>query len=158
MEYRHIPVMLKEVLEIFDPRPGQKYIDCTLGGGGCSRAILEKVSDDGQVLAFDLDNLAIANAKKIFKTEIKNIYPRTGKKLILAHENFKNLSITVKKYFATDTKFDGIVLDLGLSSAQLEDRHRGFSFNLPLAPLDMSFGERIGESAENIINSWTAGD
>ncbi len=156
IEYRHIPVMLKEVIEILNPAPGQKFIDCTLGGGGYSQAILERIGDGGQVLAIDLDESAIANAKLNFKTEIKNIYPRRGKKLILAHENFKNLQNIIKKYFAADTKFDGVVLDLGLSSAQLEDRHRGFSFNLPVAPLGMNFGEQIGETAENIINSWSA--
>lgn len=143
-------------MEILNPEPGQKFIDCTLGGGGYSQAILERIGDQGQVLAVDLDGLAIANAQANFKTEIKNIYPRMGKKLILAHENFKNLSSIIEKYFAADIKFDGLVLDLGLSSAQLEDRHRGFSFNLPDAPLSMNFGEQTGETAENIINNWSA--
>jgi len=147
MEYRHIPVMLKEVVDILNPRPGQKFIDCTLGGGGYSKAILERIGEDGKVLAIDLDGEAIANAELNFKTEIKN------KKLILAHENFKNLQVIIEKYFTADIKFDGIVLDLGLSSAQLEDGHRGFSFSLPLAPLGMNFGEAIGETAENIVNT-----
>jgi len=152
MEYKHIPVMLKEAILTLNPRPGQKFIDCTLGGGGYSRAILKRIGDSGQVLAIDLDGLAIANAKLNFKTEIKN------KKLILAHENFKNLSIIIEKYFTADAKFDGIVLDLGLSSAQLEDRSRGFSFSLHQAPLGMNFGEPIEETAENIINNWSLED
>ncbi|MDP2737018.1 MAG: 16S rRNA (cytosine(1402)-N(4))-methyltransferase RsmH [bacterium] len=158
MTYQHTPVMLKEVIEIFDPRPGQKFIDCTLGGGGYSKAILERIGDKGKVLAIDLDGLAIANAKLNLKTEIKNIYPRMGEKLILAHENFKNLPSIIEKYFTTDIKFDGIVLDLGLSSAQLEDRGRGFSFNLPGAPLGMNFGGQAEETAGNIINGWSAED
>jgi len=152
MEYQHTPVMLKEAIEILEPEPGQKFIDCTLGGGGYSRSILEKIGAGGQVLAVDLDGSAIANAKLNFKKEIKN------KKLILAHDNFKNLQAIINKYFKADAEFDGIILDLGLSSAQLEDRHRGFSFNIPLAPLGMNFGEQIGETAENIINSWSAED
>ena len=152
MEYRHIPVMLKEVMEILDPKPGQNFIDCTLGGGGYSRAILDKLGDRGKVLAIDLDNLAIANAEVNFKTPIEN------HQLYLAHENFKNLSEIVKKYFTADAKFDGMVFDLGLSSAQLEDRNRGFSFNLTGAPLSMNFGEEIAETAENIINSWEVKD
>lgn len=152
MEYKHTPVMLKEVMEIFKPKTGQSFIDCTLGGGGYSEAILEKIGGQGKVLAVDLDSIAIANAQKKFKTEIKN------KNIILAHDNFKNLQIIVKKYFKENAKFDGIVLDLGLSSAQLEDRSRGFSFKLPTAPLRMNFGEKIGETAENIINTWSAVD
>ncbi|MDD4271424.1 MAG: 16S rRNA (cytosine(1402)-N(4))-methyltransferase RsmH [Patescibacteria group bacterium] len=158
MKYNHIPVMLKETIEILNPEPGENFIDCTLGGGGYSRAILERIGENGKVLAIDLDGLAIANAKSNFKTEIKNVYPRMGEKLILAHENFKNLQVIAEKYFTANIKFNGIVFDLGLSSAQLQDRHRGFSFNLPLAPLSMNFGEQIGETAENIINSWSAGD
>lgn len=150
MEYSHTPVMLKEVIEILNPEAGQKFVDCTLGGGGYSQAILERIGGKGQVLAIDLDGSAIANAKLNFKTEIRN------KKLILAHENFKNLQIIIEKYFTADAKFDGIVFDLGISSAQLKDRSRGFSFNLSDAPLNMNFGEQIGETAENIINSWSA--
>lgn len=152
MAYQHTPVMLKEAIEILNPRSGQKFIDCTLGGGGYSRAILERIGEQGKVLAIDLDGLAIANAKLNFKTEIKN------KKLILAHENFKNLRIIIEKYFTADAKFDGLALDLGLSSAQLEDRGRGFSFNLPDAPLGMNFGDSISERAGNIINNWSARD
>lgn len=150
MKYNHIPVMLKEVIEYLNPQPGQKFVDCTLGGGGYSQAILERIGDSGKILAIDLDGEAIANAELNFKTEIKN------KKLILAHENFKNLPSIIEKYFTAGAKFDGLVLDLGLSSAQLEDRHRGFSFNLPLAPLNMNFGDSTGETAENVINSRSA--
>ena len=143
-----MPVMLKEVIEILNPQPGQNFIDCTFGGGGYSKAILNKLGEKGKILAFDLDNLAIANAKLKLKPAIEN------NQLYLVHENFKNLSAIVKKYFTADTKFDGIVFDLGLSSAQLEDQTRGFSFKLAGAPLAMNFGEPIIETAENIINSW----
>jgi 16S rRNA (cytosine1402-N4)-methyltransferase len=152
MKYQHVPVMLKEVIEILNPEPGENFIDCTLGGGGYSKAILERIGETGKVLAIDLDDLAITNAKLNFKTEIKN------KNIILAHDNFKNLQIIVEKYFTANAKFDGIVLDLGLSSAQLEDRNRGFSFNISNAPLGMNFGEQTGETAENIINNWSAED
>ena len=146
IEYRHIPVMLKEVMEILNPAPGQKFIDCTLGGGGYSQAILEKIGGEGKVLAIDLDEMAVENFR------ISNADLRFDN-VIIAHENFKNLSNIIEKYFTPDTKFDGVVLDLGLSSAQLEDRHRGFSFNLPVAPLNMNFGGSIGETAENIVNT-----
>ncbi|MEK7203093.1 MAG: 16S rRNA (cytosine(1402)-N(4))-methyltransferase, partial [Patescibacteria group bacterium] len=94
MEYNHTPVMLKEVMEYLDPMPGEKFIDCTLGKGGYSKAILDRIGGKGQVLAIDLDSLAIENGKINFKTEIKN------KKLILVNDNFKNLSEIIEKNFS----------------------------------------------------------
>lgn len=152
MAYKHTPAMLDEVIGILNPEPGQKFIDCTLGGGGYSKAIMERAGENGKVLAVDLDESAIENAELNFKTEIKN------KKLILARENFKNLLNIAEKYFSKCDKFDGIVLDLGLSSAQLEDRNRGFSFNFPDSPMKMNFGGQILDSAEDIVNSWSAED
>ncbi|MDO8668404.1 MAG: 16S rRNA (cytosine(1402)-N(4))-methyltransferase RsmH [bacterium] len=152
MEYRHTPVMLKEIIEYLAPRPGENFIDCTLGGGGYTKAIMDRLGETGKILAIDLDSLAIANAGIKLKAPIEN------HQLYLAQENFKNLSNIVKKYFSPETKFDGIVFDLGLSSAQLEDRSRGFSFNLADAPLGMNFGEQIEETAENIINNWEIKD
>jgi 16S rRNA (cytosine1402-N4)-methyltransferase len=118
-----------------------------LGGGGYSQAILEKIGDNGKLLAIDLDELAIEHAK----INIKN------KNLILAHDNFKNLRDLAKKYFG-DIKYDGIVFDLGLSSAQLEDQDRGFSFNLAGAPLGMNFGETAELTAAKIVNEWSLKD
>lgn len=151
MAYEHTPVMLKEVMEILKPRPGQDFIDCTLGGGGYTLSIAKRILPGGNILSIDLDELSINN----FKSKISN-FKLTN--IILAHENFKNLQAIVKKYFTADAKFDGIVFDLGLSSAQLQDRSRGFSFNLPAAPLAMNFGGSIKERAENIINNWRAQD
>jgi 16S rRNA (cytosine1402-N4)-methyltransferase len=147
MTYQHTPVMLKQVMEILNPISGQNFIDGTLGGGGYTEAILEKILPEGKVLAIDLDEQAIETANKKFKTEIKN------KKIILAHDNFKNLPAIVNQYFKEPISFDGIVFDLGLSSNQLQDKHRGFSFGLAGSPLKMNFGSAVGETAENIINS-----
>ncbi|MFH1255060.1 MAG: 16S rRNA (cytosine(1402)-N(4))-methyltransferase RsmH [bacterium] len=152
MIYKHTSAMLEEVMGILNPKPGQKFIDCTLGGGGYSRAILEKAGESGKVLAVDLDELAIENAKLKLKTEIKN------KKLILELGNFKNLRAIAGKHFADSDKFDGIVFDLGLSSAQLADRNRGFSFNLADSPLKMNFGGQISRTAEDIVNNCSAED
>ena len=77
--------MLKEVIEILNPRPGQNFIDCTLGGGSYAKVILEKIKPDGKILAIDLDELAIKNAELNLKLQIQN------HKLYLAHDNFKNL-------------------------------------------------------------------
>jgi len=137
--------MLKEVIESLDPKPGQKFIDSTLGGGGYTAEIAKRVLPDGVVLALDLDELALANAGRKFKNEIKN------KNIILVHENFKNLQKIIKESFPPPALFDGVVFDLGLSSAQLQDRLRGFSFNLD-APLGMNFGSGVRLTAEKIVN------
>ena len=148
MEYRHTPVMLNEVIELFNPQPGQKFIDCTLGGGGYAMAIAKRVLPGGKVLAIDLDELAIGNAEIKFKKEIKN------KNIILAHENFKNLQKIIRESFPPSALFDGIVFDLGLSSAQLASGGRGFSFRYN-APLDMNFGGEIKLTADEIVNNWS---
>ena len=143
MDYKHIPVMLKEILEYLDPQSGQYFIDCTLGGAGYTMAIAERIGPKGKIIAIDLDKMAINNAKKLInKYKITNI--------ILENDNFSNLSKIIKKYFKEKTvKFNGIVLDLGLSSAQLADRNRGFSFQLD-APVNMDFRghERTQEGGE----------
>jgi 16S rRNA (cytosine1402-N4)-methyltransferase len=135
MEYLHIPVMLKDVLEGVDAKPGQKFIDCTLGGAGYTLALSEKVGPTGLVLAVDLDDLAIANAKsKIEERNIKNI--------ILVQDNFRNLQKIVDDNCVEGTLFDGVVMDLGLSSVQLADETRGFSFQGD-RPLDMAFNQDL---------------
>lgn len=145
-EYKHIPVMLSEVLEYLDPKPGESFIDCTLGGGGYTRAIAEKVGESGLVLAIDEDELAINNFKNKYGA-LKNV--------ILAQDNFRNLAKITQQYAKNHGKFRGIALDLGLSSAQLEDRQRGFSFQSQ-GNLDMGFGQkRAGaETTEFILNNW----
>ena len=105
--------MLKQALEILNPRPGQNFIDCTLGGGGYAQEIAKKIAPGGKVLAIDLDEMAVDNFKKL---KLSNV--------ILAHDNFKNLKEIVKKNFPEETQFDGIVFDLGLSTAQLDDGDR----------------------------------
>jgi len=148
MEYRHIPVMLKEVLELAGVKKGNKVIDCTLGGAGYTLALAKAVGDKGQVLAIDLDELAITNAKKLIKEiGVKNI------KLIQG--NFSDLQELVPKEFAP---VDVVVMDLGLSSAQLDDPRRGFSFQVD-APLDMSFGSHEKDSKTTVIvNRYRAED
>jgi len=150
MEYQHTPVMLKEVIWLLAPRPGENYLDCTLGGAGYTLEIAKRIMPGGKILAIDLDKAAINNAAEIIK---KNKYQN----IILANENFKNLSTIVKKYFAASEadKFSGIVFDLGLSSAQLQDGSRGFSFQLLQAPLNMSFAAPAEITAQAIINNYS---
>lgn len=145
--------MLKEVIEYLRPRTGQFFIDCTLGGAGYTIEIAKKVGEAGRVLAIDLDEMAIANARRLISgLKLNNI--------ILANENFKDLPKIIKKYFEKEgqtNQFSGIVFDLGLSSAQLEDGNRGFSFKLD-APLNMAFGSSAGNKTDEIINNWPEAD
>jgi 16S rRNA (cytosine1402-N4)-methyltransferase len=135
MDYQHVPVMLEEALLGLNIKPGSKVIDCTLGGAGYTLAIAKKVGPTGLVLALDLDDMAIKNAqKKISEQNISNI--------ILVQENFRNLSTVISDNFPAGTLFDGVVMDLGLSSAQLSDEDRGFSFQGD-RPLDMAFNQDL---------------
>jgi 16S rRNA (cytosine1402-N4)-methyltransferase len=150
-KYKHIPVMLNEAIEYLDIKKGGSYIDCTLGGGGYTKEILKKIGEEGEVVSFDLDILAVNNANN-FKKEKKI------DNLKIINDNFKNLSNNIKKIYKKDKKFDGIVFDLGLSSAQLEDRNRGFSFKLD-ASIDMAFGPvSKNRSTEYIINNYKEED
>lgn len=146
MIYFHVPVMLSEVLNYLDPRPGKKYVDCTLGGAGYTVALAKEVGASGQIMGIDLDELAIKNAQAVIdEQKLENI--------ILINDNFKNLKSVINEKFSSQMKLDGIVFDLGLSSAQLDDETRGFSFKGD-RPLDMSFGPANQLSTEEIINTY----
>ena len=151
MEYRHQPVMLAEVLEMLNPQPGEYFLDATLGGGGYTLSLAERVAEKGKVLGVDMDPLAIENIREIMEKEgIKNIET--------AHSNFSRIKQVSEERLGEGVRFQGIVFDLGLSSAQLEDENRGFSFQKD-TPLDMSFGgeDQKGEksSAGYIVNSYS---
>jgi 16S rRNA (cytosine1402-N4)-methyltransferase len=141
--YQHIPVMLDEVLTALQPKPHQKFIDCTLGGAGYTVAIAKAVGSTGQVISIDLDQSAIENAEtELKKANLHNV--------ILVQDNFRNLTNIAESY-ADNALFDGIVMDLGLSSAQLADEGRGFSFQAD-APLDMAFDQEKKGKTQAIIN------
>lgn len=144
--YRHTPVLLQEVLSYLNPQGGEKIIDATLGGGGYTFAIAQQVGSKGSVLALDMDELALSNAKlKIADGNIGNI--------ALNHANFKDIASVAQESFGSSPDVDGVVFDLGLSSAQLEDRHRGFSFQTD-APLSMAFGSLVSaDRTSTIINT-----
>jgi 16S rRNA (cytosine1402-N4)-methyltransferase len=145
--YRHTPVMLEEAMRYLNPQPGEIFADCTLGGGGYTFEISKLVGKSGKVIAIDLDETAINHAKlKAAREGVSNI--------IISHANFRDLQRIVKTELGGSPLhcLSGIVFDLGLSSAQLEDRARGFSF-LQDAPLSMAFGSLIaGDKTETIVN------
>lgn len=145
MIYKHVPVLLDEVMEMLNPQPGQTYIDCTLGGASYTSALARAVGKKGRVFAIDADEMAIKNAESIIKdNNFQNV--------ILVHNNFKNLAEIAEEYDLDEV--DGIVFDLGLSSAQLDDKSRGFSFQGD-RPLDMAFGAGEVIGTQKIINSFS---
>jgi len=147
MIYSHVPVMLSEIITFLNPKEGGKFIDCTLGGAGYTTALATLVGSKGKILAIDLDDIALENAEKLLKEKkLDNVS--------LIRSNFKNLNEAASSVFPEGTLFDGIVFDLGLSSAQLADESRGFSFRGDRA-LDMSFGVEAELSTEEIVNSYS---
>lgn len=139
--------MLPEVEKYLAPKVGAYFLDGTLGGAGYTLRLAEAVGSRGRVLALDLDELAIANARK-------KIQERGLHNIVLIRNNFKNLAEVAAANFPAGTRFDGIVLDLGLSSAQLADETRGFSFKGD-RPLDMAFGSNSVRSTEEIVNNYS---
>jgi 16S rRNA (cytosine1402-N4)-methyltransferase len=134
--FNHQSVLLEEALESLNIRPSGIYIDATFGRGGHSRAILSKLNEKGQLIAFDQDPEAIAYGREQFADE-----PR----LTIEHCNFNQVASVVEKFGLTG-KIDGILMDLGVSSPQLDDAGRGFSF-LRSGPLDMRMDTTQGETA-----------
>jgi 16S rRNA (cytosine1402-N4)-methyltransferase len=130
----HAPVLLGEVLEALAVRPDGFYVDATFGRGGHSRAILARLGERGTLLAIDRDPQAVAAARAQLGTD-----PRA----MIVHAPFSRLSEALGD---TGRKADGILLDLGVSSPQLDDAARGFSF-LRDGPLDMRMDPGAGESA-----------
>ena len=135
--YQHQPVLLEEVVEALNIRPDGKYLDGTFGRGGHSRAILARLSGKGCLLSLDRDPEAIATGK-----ELRNKDPR----LSIVQGNFADLERYVHEW-GVEEGLDGILLDLGVSSPQLDDPHRGFSF-MRDGPLDMRMNPLQGVSAK----------
>lgn len=140
---RHVPVLLDEVLAALDPQPGGIFVDGTLGGGGYTRALAERVGRAGDVIALDRDPSALAAAEV-------NL---AGLPVKLVQSNFCELP-EVLDQLDIDT-VDGVVLDLGLSSDQLADPDRGFSFDAPGA-LDLRFDSTEGDPASRLVNYMKA--
>ncbi len=142
MPFKHIPVMLPQVLHYLNCKQGKIYVDCTLGGSGHARAICEKIVPDGVLIGIDQDVDAIQNATKVLKQFDLSIH--------LFHENFVHLPGLLRQLRIAAV--DGILLDLGISLHQLESSGRGFSFNKE-EPLDMRMNIEASTKAEDLINS-----
>lgn len=139
MEHTHIPVLLEEAIELLAIKSGSWYIDATFGRGGHTRAILES---GGRVIALDHDKEAISYGMRKFVREMED------QRIILARENFEHIESVVR---TAGKKIHGILADFGVSSPQIDDPSRGFSFQHD-APLDMRMDDRLGVQAKDLIN------
>lgn len=147
MEFSHTPVLLKECLEGLDIRPDGIYVDGTLGGGGHSIEIVKRLGESGRLIAIDKDAdalIAAGERLKPFKDKITYV-----------HDDFKNTASELDA-LGID-KVDGILLDLGVSSYQLDNAERGFSY-MKDAPLDMRMDREQYLTAFNVVNEYGAGE
>lgn len=140
MDFKHIPVLFNESIDALDIKPDGLYADCTAGGGGHSNAILDRLSENGRLVAVDRDPEAIATLTERFEGR---------ENVSIVNENFFNIKTILSRF--TDEGADGILADLGVSSHQLDDAARGFSFHAD-APLDMRMSMQ-GMSAADAVNS-----
>ena len=142
----HRSVMLSEAVTSLKCRPGGVYLDGTVGGGGHAGEILERTAPDGRLVGIDLDDDALEESKRVLD--------RYGDRTILVRGNYSELGAILTGLGIE--RVDGILLDLGVSSHQLERADRGFSFSLD-APLDMRMNRRGGLTAADIVNGYTGG-
>lgn len=140
----HLPVLYQEILTALQPRSGGRYIDCTLGAGGHAFGILESSCPDGQLLGLDVDPIALELAQQRLGD--------FGNRAILIRASYASLKNQLA--IINWPKVDGILLDLGVSSMQLDEGKRGFSF-MGDAPLDMRFDPQNPLSARDIVNDYS---
>jgi len=141
MNDKHVPVLSQEVLAGLNPGPGKNFIDATLGFGGHSELILEKISPNGRLLGIDQDEDALAYASRRLTAY--------GERFLPARGNFAQIASLAAGYEATG----GILADIGVSSVQLDEAQRGFSFT-HAGPLDMRMDRSQSLTASEIVNSW----
>ncbi len=139
MEFNHVTVLLNETVDSINVKEGGLYADFTLGGGGHTSLILQR---GGSVVGIDRDITAIQNAKERFQ----------GKDFTAVHNNFSNIKEIAENL--NIEKFDGIIADLGVSSPQLDDASRGFSY-MQDAPLDMRMDRSDTLTAKEVVNEYS---
>ncbi|HYA39482.1 MAG TPA: 16S rRNA (cytosine(1402)-N(4))-methyltransferase RsmH [Candidatus Methylomirabilis sp.] len=140
-EHRHVPVLLEEALQALRLKTDGVYVDATYGRGGHAREILNRLEERGRLLLFDRDPQACEDARRHYGADAR-VHVIAG--------SFSHLGRSVEQLGLTG-KVDGLLFDLGVSSPQLDDASRGFSFRLE-GPLDMRMDPRTGESAAEWIN------
>ncbi|MGY3724579.1 16S rRNA (cytosine1402-N4)-methyltransferase [Granulicatella balaenopterae] len=147
--FKHITVLLNETVDYLDIKPDGIYVDCTLGGAGHSKYLLSQLSDKGHLYCFDQDQQAIDHASEFLKEELE------AGKVTFIHSNFRHIKEELNKLGIYEV--DGILYDLGVSSPQLDQIERGFSYH-KAAKLDMRMDQTAELTAETIINEWSYED
>ncbi len=149
MEFAHKPVLLEECLELLNIRGNGVYIDATLGGAGHSSEILRRLGPEGLLIGIDQDKNAInAAASRLSAVDTKGAF-------IIENTNFENLREVVEKHRIKAVS--GILMDLGVSSHQLDEGERGFSYRHD-APLDMRMDQSNPLDAQTLVNTWSQGE
>jgi len=143
--FSHQPVLFHETVDGLMPKPDGVYVDCTFGGGGHSGLLLSYLKD-GRLIGFDQDLDAIENAKKRFPDETR---------LTLVHQNFEAVGEVLDRL--APEGIDGAMIDLGVSSHQLDTPDRGFSYHYD-APLDMRMDQEADLTAHRVVNSYSQGE
>ena len=145
--YAHVSVLVREVIELLCPQPGKRYLDGTLGGGGHSEELLRLSSPDGEVLGLDRDADALEAARERLR--------RFDRRLIARQASFADAGGILREIGWQQV--DGVVLDLGISSHQIDSPERGFSFRAE-ARLDMRMDRQQSLDAEQIVNTFPQGE
>lgn len=144
MEFAHVSVLLKETIEQLNIRPDGIYVDGTLGGGGHAFEVCKRLSDKGRFIGIDQDADAVLAAGERLK--------EFGDRVIIVRSNYCNMRMELQK-LGID-RVDGILLDLGVSSYQLDTASRGFTYRED-APLDMRMDQRQNKTARDIVNGYS---
>ena len=142
---RHVPVLLEETIEFLHVRPGGTYVDCTLGLAGHAEAVVRRLGSAGRLIAFDRDSEALALAKARLDRVCGDLGAQAPS-ISLVDEAFSAIARHLPP-----ASVDGLLADLGVSSLQFDQAHRGFSFQAD-APVDMRMDTRSGPTAQQVVN------
>lgn len=139
----HVPVLLAQVLDVINPKPGQTIVDCTLGLGGHAAAMMSRLHPGGRLIGIDLDPANIERARERLKW--------VGGKFDLFNTNFAGLPGVLAEAGVVDGRVDAVLADIGVASTQIDDPERGFSYRRP-GPLDMRMDPTRGQPASALVN------
>lgn len=145
-EGKHVPVLLSECIQYLNLEPGMAIADGTFGGGGHAAEILKRILPDGTLIGIDKDPEAILRGETLFSLYSKSVH--------LVHDDYMNISRILSNLNIKE--IDGALLDLGVSSFQLDDHNRGFSYTADVT-LDMRMDNSKGITAQDVVNTYSAG-